>query len=373
MFSLSNNCFKNAHSFTKAAISGSPTPSVAVKEDNFYACLEPIATASQMLGLETFRPTIAIQDDGISWPVLERSSRATVYTIIFGTVVIALYIVDVYLSLHEHYSGLSLMLSLSHLISITFATIASLSGIAGMIVNNEYRQKILQIFVRVDLLLLKNVGEYYRTWARSTRLLLIFAFIIVAVATCTELSTFNVSTQGFLLGISLHARDFIAITIVANYASIVLLVRQRIVLLNSHLQDTCLKEGININTHDLRCPPFRTNMEKPTTCTRHGTESAMWTGIYLTEAVVIISACSATVQAAKKTAVIVEDLLLETGIDEEARVQLKEFSVQIDITELEFTAAGLFTLELSLISSMAASVMSHVLVLLQVNPPGTPK
>ncbi|XP_063217702.1 putative gustatory receptor 28b [Bacillus rossius redtenbacheri] len=97
--------------------------------------------------------------------------------------------------------------------------------------------------------------------------------------------------------------------------------------------------------------------------------SISWACLYISQTVAIVYSCSATVTAARMTGVLVQDLLLKPGVDKEEQQELKEFLDQVHNTDVAFTGAGFFTMNLALLPSMAGSVTSYILVLLQLTSP----
>ncbi|KAJ8894010.1 hypothetical protein PR048_006618 [Dryococelus australis] len=405
-------------------------PPIEAKGVGFIRCLEPTAAVSQVVGLGTFRITMAIQDGGIHRPFLKRSVGVTIYTFTLVTAVLIIIVIFIYMFVNDKVVSIWEIFSLVRILLVINVTITILTGAIGVLLNNKVRQEMLERFVAVDEILLEKASECYMKWARSTKLLLTFAYamVIMIFAIIKSISNGIANDPGNWLWC---AEDLMILTMVANYTNIILLLRQRFIFLNTKLREVCynrqlscntmftgrrifrdnneicvsrmhFNRGINLSENEHRSrdnditPPHFTCLLKISSLRIafsdlykiaslinsaygvlvlysfflayvHSREAIsigfMWGVINIIQAVVIISACSATVQAAKKTAGIVQHLLLETGIDEDARVQLKEFHDQIESTELEFTAAGFFT------PSMASSIRSYILVLLQINPP----
>ncbi|KAJ8893979.1 hypothetical protein PR048_006580 [Dryococelus australis] len=238
----------------------------ATAEVDFTTCLEPIGTASRVLGLETLRAHRQVHNGINQMLGLKRSVKATVYTIVVVIVTTVLYLNDLYINVT--YSKADLLYAISYTVPVTQVYIECLAG----------------------LIVLFNV---------MTAFVFAIFFIFLALVSLVSKSLIHEKLDNFSLSL---------ITVI-------------------------------------------------------------WSVIHISQTVVIICACSSTVRAARNIACIVQELLLKQGIDDEARVELKEFADQIDNTELEFTAAGFFILDLPLIPFMAGSIISYILVLLQLRPP----
>ncbi|KAJ8873275.1 hypothetical protein PR048_026909 [Dryococelus australis] len=412
-------------------------PSVSRELTVFITCLEPAATASRLLGLETFTITTVVQEDGSFMIVFKRSIRVTVYTVTIVIVMLSTFVIFLYRSLNEkvHFAGS--VIEMSQIIIWANTTIASSVVLIVMCLNNRPRQEILHRFMTVDKILVGKAGERYRKWSKSSKLFLMCGFLMITIASGFYLLVFDGLVLNLMMYVG-YVRDLIIVTMVASYVNVVLLVRQRYILLNTHLYDIFHKEQAenfrahrrNISEHPYLLHPERlkdlmTNIQglrntAPNTSYLSCTENILAvrivynslshivslinsscgvlvlftifsgfiqsifslfvtltftstlsemnhnfyskgmiailflsTAIYVSEAMLIIWVRSSTARAARITGDIVQDLLLKPGIDEEARVQLKEFSDQISSKELVFTAADFFTLDLSIIPSMA--------------------
>ncbi|XP_049962102.1 gustatory receptor 23a-like [Schistocerca serialis cubense] len=79
--------------------------------------------------------------------------------------------------------------------------------------------------------------------------------------------------------------------------------------------------------------------------------------------------CSAIANEASRTAdLLLKALLAPIGDDSRAnqlRIQLQLFLQQVQHRRPRFTACGLFTIDLSIVSSMAAAVISYLVIIVQ--------
>ena len=83
--------------------------------------------------------------------------------------------------------------------------------------------------------------------------------------------------------------------------------------------------------------------------------------------VAIIVSCHMAMSEAHKLQDNVQRALLRQHVSTDALEQLKLFSVQLTVNGIKFTAFGFFTLNLATLSTFIASVITYIIVLVQLN------
>ncbi|XP_025261972.1 gustatory receptor for sugar taste 43a [Camponotus floridanus] len=94
------------------------------------------------------------------------------------------------------------------------------------------------------------------------------------------------------------------------------------------------------------------------------TVEGLWCIFQIWRLLVIVEPTYATIMQGKKTAVLVSQLL-SMDHDREGTKQLEIFSLQLLHRPLEFTACGLFTLDRTLITSLAGAVTTYLVIIIQ--------
>ncbi|KAL0130426.1 hypothetical protein PUN28_002241 [Cardiocondyla obscurior] len=94
------------------------------------------------------------------------------------------------------------------------------------------------------------------------------------------------------------------------------------------------------------------------------TAQGLWCVFHVWRLLIIVQPTYAATTQAKKTAVLVSQLL-STSRDKEGRKQLEIFSLQLLHRPLEFSACGLFTLDRTLVTSIAGAVTTYLVILIQ--------
>ncbi|XP_053997934.1 gustatory receptor for sugar taste 43a-like [Hylaeus anthracinus] len=90
----------------------------------------------------------------------------------------------------------------------------------------------------------------------------------------------------------------------------------------------------------------------------------MWCIFHVTRMLIIVQPSYSTVAEGKKTAVLVSRLL-SSSFEVDSRQQLEIFSLQLLHRPLEFSACGLFSLDRTLITSIAGVVTTYLVILIQ--------
>jgi hypothetical protein len=92
-----------------------------------------------------------------------------------------------------------------------------------------------------------------------------------------------------------------------------------------------------------------------------------WIIFFIIREVAIIVSCHMAMSEAHKLQDNVQRALLRQHVTTEALKQLKLFSVQLTVNGIKFTAFGFFTLNLATLSTFIASVITYIIVLVQLN------
>ncbi|XP_029665838.1 gustatory receptor for sugar taste 43a-like isoform X1 [Formica exsecta] len=90
----------------------------------------------------------------------------------------------------------------------------------------------------------------------------------------------------------------------------------------------------------------------------------LWCIFHIWRLLIIVQPTYATTMQGKKTAVLVSQLL-SANHDREGTKQLEIFSLQLLHRSLEFSACGLFTLDRTLVTSIAGAVTTYLVILIQ--------
>nr|XP_012224856.1 PREDICTED: gustatory receptor for sugar taste 43a isoform X2 [Linepithema humile] len=90
----------------------------------------------------------------------------------------------------------------------------------------------------------------------------------------------------------------------------------------------------------------------------------LWCVFHIWRLLMIVQPTYTTTIQGKKTAVLVSQLL-SANHDKEGRKQLEIFSLQLLHRPLEFSACGLFTLDRTLVTSIAGAVTTYLVILIQ--------
>ncbi|KAJ8865653.1 hypothetical protein PR048_033173 [Dryococelus australis] len=94
----------------------------------------------------------------------------------------------------------------------------------------------------------------------------------------------------------------------------------------------------------------------------------MWSLLYSGQTIAVVWYSTASSDEVRQTKDIIQDILLEPQLGEGVVQRLCRFMDQISSEDLSFSAAGFFTLKEPLVCSIAVSIVSYLLVLLQMSP-----
>ncbi|XP_069694844.1 putative gustatory receptor 28b [Periplaneta americana] len=91
----------------------------------------------------------------------------------------------------------------------------------------------------------------------------------------------------------------------------------------------------------------------------------VWVAINLSKLFAIMVSCRGASKAANHTAELVHKLLVLQPLHSNSSAELQLFSQQLMHSKLHFTACGLFTIDFTLLYSMASAVTTYLIILLQ--------
>jgi hypothetical protein len=111
---------------------------------------------------------------------------------------------------------------------------------------------------------------------------------------------------------------------------------------------------VNLRTHNEKTGQY----QFPVMC---------WIAFFIFREVVIIVSCHMAMSEAHKLQDNVQRALLRQNVTTDLLEQLKIFSVQLTVNGIKFTAFGFFTLNLATLSTFIASVITYIIVLVQLN------
>ncbi|KAJ8872416.1 hypothetical protein PR048_026020 [Dryococelus australis] len=354
----------------------------AVSRTNFCDCLKPLRIISMVFGVDTHEIVAKEENDRRIILEIRRSSRTLIYFISNILTTLVLHFNFVYA---VKQSGVHATDFVAHYILFPVGSnilfLATLIGRISIQLYSNTKLKIFNMFEEVDVELLDNAQEYYKKWSRNSTLGNAITFVILTVIYFLDLYNFVQVRNHLTFSVLIYKIvDSIFVTITVNYVHMVLLVRQRLGILNQKLWMECGILSAN-NTHiqsikrhripsqgqpDQIRSPWRARAIEGTLgkeLIRGYRLGILVKKIQSRQVVVINCVCSSTSIEARKTTGIIHDLLLQPGLSKEASEQLKEFSLQTSRRKIVFSAGGFVTLGLPLLSSMCVSAMSYVLTI----------
>ena len=92
---------------------------------------------------------------------------------------------------------------------------------------------------------------------------------------------------------------------------------------------------------------------------------ATWVSIFLSTVIAMTVTCQLVISESKKIGDVIQKLLLLQHVKCDDVQQLKLFSDQVTKNQIEFSALGLFKVDMSLLCTILASVTSYIIVLVQ--------
>ncbi|CAL1676356.1 unnamed protein product [Lasius platythorax] len=93
-----------------------------------------------------------------------------------------------------------------------------------------------------------------------------------------------------------------------------------------------------------------------------------WAGIYSLKIIFVNSLCTSVSDEAYKTGEIMQSFE-GSGIDDDMREEITQFTQQIMLNSLKFTASGFFSIDNTLTGKFFATVTTYVVILIQMNMP----
>jgi hypothetical protein len=95
--------------------------------------------------------------------------------------------------------------------------------------------------------------------------------------------------------------------------------------------------------------------------------SLCWVTQNMVRALAITASCFGASDEARRSRIVVHKLLLRQRLRAETLAELQLFSSQLTSNKVEFTAAGFFTVNLSLVYSMVGAATTYIIILIQLN------
>jgi hypothetical protein len=117
----------------------------------------------------------------------------------------------------------------------------------------------------------------------------------------------------------------------------------------------------------VRADPHLTSCGQDADCVRVVTHICL-AAICITKFVAITAFCQAASDEIARTPVLVRRLLLPRPLEADTLIELQLFSQQMSNINSTFTAFGFFTLNLKLLSSVAAAATTYIVILIQSRP-----
>jgi uncharacterized membrane protein len=78
-----------------------------------------------------------------------------------------------------------------------------------------------------------------------------------------------------------------------------------------------------------------------------------------------VLACQTTTEECNKAQILVENLMLRSGLGYETVNELRDLSQQLNNMKISFTAGGFFTLDLPFVHSFVAVICTYLVILVQ--------
>jgi hypothetical protein len=91
----------------------------------------------------------------------------------------------------------------------------------------------------------------------------------------------------------------------------------------------------------------------------------IWCVLCVLILLLIVLACQTTTEECNKAQILVEKLMLRSGLGYETAKELRVLSKQLNIMKVSFTAGGFFTLDLSFVHSFVAVICTYLVILAQ--------
>ncbi|PNF15916.1 hypothetical protein B7P43_G07709 [Cryptotermes secundus] len=104
---------------------------------------------------------------------------------------------------------------------------------------------------------------------------------------------------------------------------------------------------------------------KPTNINGHILTASLWTTYYFSLIGFMALSCSLAVNECSRSPVIVQDIMLRGDIDSEVMKELKMMFTQFKVMKIEFSACGMYRIDLSFLCDIISGTFSYVIVVMQ--------
>ncbi|XP_063223161.1 uncharacterized protein LOC134531389 [Bacillus rossius redtenbacheri] len=429
--------------------------------------MKPIWMVSRAFGLEPFQIILKTLSDGTIRLKPKYSVKKTLHTY----AVIFIMIVSFFISatrnketFHESINVPGPKLQILRLLNLVSRYMAALVSVTGMYMHGKSRLEIYQTFMEVDEMLSKHSRVNYRNWSKCCArhlAIMIFTLLAFTIASTVFATLHRDGSLRIIIQIVHFITDFVVFTTTASYINLILLIYQRLKLINEALQThfdlivmrvkpstvnyfrrstlNYIQESpqrpknmiMNLNNrnsvdegllsderarliHSMRriynkiyqisliinkvygvivlfsiFSTFVTitlslyfglkagfgSITSPNDFNQkfQATTFFTWSLAYVVKTFAMLWACNASTNETKRINDRIHHSLIHCGQEQEKKTALKEFSSQITDCGMAFSGSGIITLDMPLLASMMGSVMSYLLVLLQLNPSETPR
>jgi len=217
--------------------------------DDFFLAIRPLVYVSRVLGLAPFAYVKKTLPDGRKWEQIEISSPALLYSFfvivsylcfILSSIILKKNFVFIYMSQTE----------VAFDILLHIASISSLVSLAlSVSTNRNTIARIMYMIAKIDFIILKSSGEYYKKAKISLTVQLFVIFLILGFKVTYDFITWG-SEHGItvLLYSHIHIDTLIEWIFLIQFVNMVLLLKDRFSLLNAHLY---ILSGISENDNSM--------------------------------------------------------------------------------------------------------------------------
>ncbi|XP_063221853.1 putative gustatory receptor 2a [Bacillus rossius redtenbacheri] len=396
---------------------------------DFTECLKPFQITLKLFGLETCQLIPQeVNGDGTRYS-FKRSAAATTFCVLIGLSVFAAYVVNFYVTTYYANNSLPLTVITSYLISTSVSVSVALVSLISMLINHKKRLDVIHSFIEVDSIQIACSHDWYRKWSKRSTACILGVFTVpigaVVVGLCSNTNIYSyfkiaedlsnfvvlavvlqyvntvllVRQRVQALNSELRGSTRLQRASQSRVHMAPSRVYGRLLAPGGSLQHTetiCTMSAVYGKLHRITCLinsaygwqvmfcillcvsslttvlhfGMQLNFESSYAGQHENSAFAMtsvvlWTLFYTAETIAIIRVCSATRKEVSVTKNEIQRFLLTPGLDGRAVRALREFSQHISSREIEFSAAGFFNIDMTLLASMAWTVLSYLLVLIQ--------
>jgi hypothetical protein len=93
--------------------------------------------------------------------------------------------------------------------------------------------------------------------------------------------------------------------------------------------------------------------------------SVVWCSLCVAMMTIMAVSCSLAVNECKRSPVIVQKIMLRDDTDSEVMKELKKMFIQFKIMKIEFSACGMYRIDLSFLCAILGATVSYLIVSLQ--------